>query len=1412
MNNQMFSKIVTLLFVFLCQNILAYDTWVDPETSIEWRYYLFDADGLVVYGATQELAGDVTVPGRIANREVKGIGTEAFQNNGKITSVTLPDSIVSIFDYAFDGCANLATVTMPADLIKVGKCAFEYSGIECVVLPAGVTTIQNLAFCGCANLTNLTLSTGLREIGSSAFAGCSALSNVDLPNGITNIAMGAFSQCTKLSSITLPLSLTTVSRDTFNWCTGLECVVIPTNVVRIEYSAFRNCTALKSVTVPSCVTSISETFPSSYETLIEAIIQNDRTSIDVGLFAKCYGLESLTIPCSVTAIAGGSFDVCSKLKNVEIPPSITTLQDAFPNSSSISHVKLNGDRAAVGDYMFHGSQVCDVLIPPGVVSIGRNAFSGCPLVSVKLPETVSSIGANAFFGCESLVDINIPASVTNIGSMAFGRCPSLGTGFVVRDQWLLWVSGIVTNAVEIPHGIKGIAGGAFFSNVHLKSVTFPPSLMYICDEAFKMCFSLSDLVVPRTVESVGTASLEGLECVYFEGEPPEGVVNAKISKDATVFYCAEYESKWLPVIETYGWSSVTPYSPVVVPVFSYDCVGNEAVITGVEDEQSLQGDLILPASIEGRMVTSVGSEAFMWCDGITHVVIPSSITNIGSCAFRGCGELEAIIVAAANATYCADDGVLFNRDKTELVCYPAGRDGPYKIPEGVTNVLSDAFGGSRLLTCVFIPSTVANIGVNAFSFCSNLAEFEVEDNSMFYSSYEGLLLSKDGQTLVSGINGDVSIPSCVSNIWVGAFYGFENLTSVKMSSGVTKIHENAFCSCFNLTNVVVGKNVQEIGEGAFELCESLASIVIPSAVVSVGRNVFSECTSLMSLDFEGEPPDGIADAAINTGAAIRYNSLHQSKWLPIAVACGWTNAVPYEPAGPKPDGGPYTENVDGVLWKFMVKDGVSVVGPGEYVGRAISQDVSGEIFIPEFLGERPVGKIENAAFYGCLNIESVRIPTGVTNIGARAFSYCNVLSEIKVDNKNPMYVSDNGYVLTKNKKVLVCGLNSGAEIPATVESICDCAFEGCSLLQTVSIPQSVTNIGSYAFESCSSLRNICLPSGVICVGRSAFENCSSLTNVSVQANLRMLGRYVFASCRKLSSFSVADDNQTYKAVNGLMLSKNGQSLIWGVNGDVKIPFGVTEISIDAFSGFKGMTSVDMPDSLNSIADWAFNYCVGITNITFPASIKSVGAYSFYGCSNLNAVDFEGAPPAGVAKANLKNNAAIRYNVAFKDKWMPVVEECGWTNAKAYSPGAPVLTDQQVISWVASELAVEFAKPGESIVGYLSRFEAKFGSDISEAFFKETGKSGPSGEPLYVWHDFVAGTDPLDENSKFTAIIRFDDSGNVKVEYSPVLDATKTEKRIYSTYGKNSLDEADWFVVPSGAENNYKFFKVSVELK
>jgi len=250
-------------------------------------------------------------------------------------------------------------------------------------------------------------------------------------------------------------------------------------------------------------------------------------------------------------------------------------------------------------------------------------------------------------------------------------------------------------------------------------------------------------------------------------------------------------------------------------------------------------------------VISIGESAFWNCSSLTGTVtIPNSVASIGSGPFAACYNITAIDVDANNPNYSSDNGVLFDKNKTTLIQYPAGKIGAYTIPNSVTFIEQYAFTGCYGLTSVIIPNSIIKIKDLAFYGSSGLTEINVDVSNPNYSSVNGVLFNKNKTTLIrypAGKTGAYTIPNSVTLIGHYAFYYCSSLTAVTIPNSVVSIGEWAFVNCSSLIAVTIPNSVTSIGQYAFYYCSALKLVIIGSSVTSIGDYAFHSCSSLTTV-------------------------------------------------------------------------------------------------------------------------------------------------------------------------------------------------------------------------------------------------------------------------------------------------------------------------------------------------------------------------------------------------------------------------------------------------------------------------------------------------------------------------------------------------------------------------------------
>ena len=311
----------------------------------------------------------------------------------------------------------------------------------------------------------------------------------------------------------------------------------------------------------------------------------------------------------------------------------------------------------------------------------------------------------------------------------------------------------------------------------------------------------------------------------------------------------------------------------------------------------------------------IGNGAFLWCGGMASVTIPAGVTEIGRGAFANCENLTAINVAAENAHYISEDGILFNKEKTELVQYPAGRSGTsYPIPSEVKSIGNDAFNGANQLTSMSIQqgverigewafanckslteatisSTVKTIGEQAFIGCNALTKIQVDGANTAYTSIDGVLFSKNKTVLIkypeNRSGNTYKIPSDVTVIKYGAFSTCKKLTSVEIPNNVREIEMHAF-SWSGLTSLTIPTGVTKMNFFAFGECEELTSVTLPAGITEIENHVFLGCKKLKNVTARMQTPPNIEHKNIFRDVTLSDVTLTVPKGTVEAYkAAGW---------------------------------------------------------------------------------------------------------------------------------------------------------------------------------------------------------------------------------------------------------------------------------------------------------------------------------------------------------------------------------------------------------------------------------------------------------------------------------------------------------------------------------------------
>ena len=437
-------------------------------TCEDFTYIILD-DGTVEIIDYARLDDVLTIPDKLDGLTVTGIGDYVFSymEDAWLTTVAIPDSVIRMGDNPFAGNEYLKDFIISPDhpyLAVVDGVLFSKPDHRLICYP-------------------MTLSSD----------------HYSIPDGTLAIDGSAFCCNDSLTTVTIPDSVTSIGDEAFTWCTSLTAINIPENVNDIGENPFLCCDNLKDITVspdnPSLVMIDGVLFSRPENRLIcyPITLPSDRYSIPDGTQVIgstafiCSSLAAIDIPDSVTSIEDRAFYECVSLTALNIPDSVTSIGDeAFSDCTSLTAITILDGVTSIGDEVFfHCDSLTAISIPDSVTSIGYSAFSCCnSLTTVNIPDSVTSIGEFAFSDCDSLAAINIPDNVNKIEFGVFTRCTSL-------------------TSIKIPDNVISIEAYAFSGCSSLTAVTIPDSVTSIGNWAFSECTSLTTITIPDSVIYIG---------------------------------------------------------------------------------------------------------------------------------------------------------------------------------------------------------------------------------------------------------------------------------------------------------------------------------------------------------------------------------------------------------------------------------------------------------------------------------------------------------------------------------------------------------------------------------------------------------------------------------------------------------------------------------------------------------------------------------------------------------------------------------------------------------------------------------------------------------------------------------------------------------------------------------------------
>ncbi len=1267
---------------------------------------------------------------------VTEIGNAAFYGSHKLTSVLLPDGLITVGEYGFYDCCNMQSYTLPetltyieayafaynsnlgysisipdkvyqisnyafaydynlhsinfsanATLPRISYAAFAYMGIYDFRVPASVSTIAQYAFVGCDHLSSITFSENskLESISAYMLLGCDNLRNITFENGskLTSIQAHGFEGMTNLQSVDFgDAKLTNIDNYAFRYCESLTTLPIPEGVDYIGRYAFYGCKSLERLNIPASIDYIGENAFYFAENLnlyfaADSLPANLTQNWDNGIRGYYVGVQD------VVDDGDWSYAVLNsgKVSIIEYRGTATTLD--------LTAIDFGGEIVSIGGYAFNGTDIESIMLPATLKEIHRYAFAFSKLKNISIPDSVTFIGQYAFLTTPiEAVNFGADSQIQNIEQYAFCNTEKL-------------------QSIKIPASLQTL-GRYAFSDSGLTSVDFSEATLTELSEGVFMDTKLTSVTLPDSLT----------------------LINHNAFRD-----CEQLASV------TFG-----------------------------------SGELQLMSNV-------------FYNTGLSEITIPDTLTYIGEYSLVGLQNLTEFKVSATHPKYQAIDGLLYSKDGRKLIAVPAGRTGEITLPQSLEILGYGAFENSKLTKINFHPdSNILTFGYRCF-YNAAIVELNVPKTVVSFDFYAfAMCKNLTTVTFAEGNN--------LKGIYEGAFYGCINLKNIVLPDSIVEISDYAFYGCsaletfpFSESSAVMGiydyafaytsfesmslpDTLIDIGNYAFRGAK-LTSVTVPEAnkeQLIIGIGAFADCNQLeeITLPFIGASfedyditwfgyifgagayeanstyvPESLKTVTISEGISfIGQNAFNNLRYIeqinfPHSVTAIYHAAFGYQGA---------IEDNYLVTAKFELTNKIMFYDYNGTVKHALSQyslgsGISGHLILDESITSIEWGAlngyiylrgislpdtlntIQPSAFSGCQSLEHIIIPDGVTYIGTSAFSSCENLKSITIPNAittigeyafsgcNNLFFIENhsglmltigsseyGQVAYNAKKIT----NSDGSIQYLDDNevvIVDTAdgfrfiyssgsyqlFEYCGNKTVVELPLTIYDKQYTISYGIQGIKHLVIPEGMTQIGQRAFLK-SNIESIYISGTVDSIGAGAFSHCRELKTVIIGDGVKTI-----------GGSAFYGCSNltHIEIPNSVTNVSSYAFANCENLTCISLPNSITYMGDEIFSYCYNLENANIPNQLDRIGTGMFYNCSKLKTIEIPNGISTISARAfsGCENLNSLELSKNITEIGTGAFADCGITDftideeneSFQYSDGILYNSDKTEMIWVSPNM-------------------------------------------------------------------------------------------------------------------------------
>ena len=998
------------------------------------------------------------------------ISRSAFGGCQNLTSVIIPDGVLTIEDGAFVACLELTSIVIPNSVTSIGFSVFDHcNSLEAITIPNSVTFIDKYSFQFCGSLWSVKLSKNLTTISEQLFSECFNLVSIAIPEGVTTIEDAAFGECDGLTFVNLPSTLTSIGEGAFEYCLGLTSLTIPSGVSTIGSKAFDNCNSLTSVFVENRtpIAIADDAFSNR---------ANATLYVPVGCKAAYEGaaiwqdfkkiVESGWAVTSTDDIPAGTVieldDITLTIGEAGSPNFTVDPWDTYdePFTKRINGNGVNGNKEGGTFYLFNPKKNGNLTVVVYQNRIKRfyveesgrvmDAFNGITkenevtggnfiVVTYKIP-----VFANLTY--------KIYCAGSKMGFYGFnfeGRDDAEWTNIKFADEKVKALC--VTNWDTNQDGELSFAeaaavtdiNGVFNDNKEITSfdeLRFFTGLTSLSFGALSECFELKSVCIPSGIVEMdggAFASCHKLEYIGVDASNPKfksyGTNNAVIERAANRLVVGCPNASIPDNITTIGkaafWGHAGEWKDI------------PASVTKIDEGAFAYGGL--NAVNISANVEYIGESAFR-CNGLWEVVIPAKVTYIGKDAFNECDRLGKVTVLNPNPIELINAETFNNRANATL-SVPVGSKAAYEaapvwkefkriVETGWAATSTDEIPAGTVIELEDITMTIGEAGS---------PNFIVDPRGEYEEPFKNLISG-------NGLNGDLK---------GGTFYLF-----YPKKNG-------------NLT-VVVRQNVTN------------------------QKKFYVEESGRVMDDFNGIIPDG------KEGYYTTTYTIPVSANLTYKIYCAGSKMGFYGFTFEGRDNGEWTNIVfaDEKVKELCVANWDTNNDQELSMAEAAAVTTLGHVFkekqditsFDELRFFTGLTELTGSCFLSCDKLKSITIPADVNKIDGYAFGNCSELEQIAVEPSNtffeaPMHCNA---IIEKATNTLVVGCQT-TEIPANVTIIGKDAFWGRWSMAWINIPESVKIIRNSAFAYCNNLWSITLPEELMTIEDNAFDGCTNLTEVRV---------------------------------------------------------------------------------------------------------------------------------------------------------------------------------------------------------------------------------------------------------------------------------------------------------------------------